>query len=135
MNIYMYVYIHIYVCMYIYIYTYVHIYTYVYIYTYVCTYVYLYLYIFNIYIGGASYISCPLKRKACTYDTNNVLISCAEFDTNILHGYHLTLNVIRYTSNLQVLNTYLYLYIYIYTYIHLYIYTYIFTVLEGYIIM
>mmetsp|Transcript_3188 Transcript_3188/g.3344 ORF Transcript_3188/g.3344 Transcript_3188/m.3344 type:complete len:274 (-) Transcript_3188:410-1231(-) len=52
-------------------------------------------------LGGPGYISCPLKRKACTYDTKNVLIGCAEFDSNVLHGYHITLNVIRYTSNLQ----------------------------------
>jgi hypothetical protein len=52
-------------------------------------------------LGGPSYISCPLKRSACTYDSNDKLIGCAESDTLVLYGYHLTLNVIRYTNNLD----------------------------------
>ena len=50
-------------------------------------------------IGGHDFITCPLKRRACSYTTNGTLIRCAATDAHHLHGYELNLKVVRYTSN------------------------------------
>ena len=51
------------------------------------------------YFGAFDFISCPLKRSACTYTSSGGLIGCAATDKTYLHGYVLDLSVIRYTSN------------------------------------
>ena len=49
--------------------------------------------------GGSSFISCPLRRSACSYSPDGALIGCSANDDKHLHGYVLDLNVVRYTSN------------------------------------
>lgn len=51
--------------------------------------------------GGNNFISCPLKRRACSYTQNGILIGCDPTDKHYLHGYVLNLNIVRYTSNFQ----------------------------------
>ena len=49
--------------------------------------------------GGHDFVTCPLKRRACSYTTNGTLIGCAATDAHHLHGYELNLKIVRYTSN------------------------------------
>jgi hypothetical protein len=51
------------------------------------------------------YISCPLKRKQCSYDSNDNFISCDYTGEQFyLHGYILNVNVLQYHNNFDFWN-------------------------------
>lgn len=56
----------------------------------------------NSHSGDTGYVSCPLRRSACTYSSTGKTLSCNRAgDTTYLVGYKLTLTVQKYDQNFK----------------------------------